>query len=140
MLAELQWNLTDRNLSKTQRERPENTHPSPTPRRVGHPKNLRLVRNSMGGLPALRVRVKSPTFRTARKVGHPQNRTGVGSKGGPPALCGAGQGCRGRILERLYIDNCLPLTVELFHQLAFFILSCKPISYCRFKRIEVYIL
>src|SRR4029077_12352601 len=55
-------------------------------------------------------------------------------------LCGAGQGCRGRILERLYIDNCLPLTVELFHQLAFFILSCKPISYCRFKRIDVYIL
>jgi hypothetical protein len=53
MLAELQWNLTDRNLSKTQRERPENTHPSPTPRRVGHPKNLRLVRNSMGGPPAL---------------------------------------------------------------------------------------
>ena len=55
-------------------------------------------------------------------------------------LCGAGQGCRVRILERLYIDNCLPLTVELFHQLAFFILSCKPISYCRFKRIDVYIL
>jgi hypothetical protein len=55
-------------------------------------------------------------------------------------LCGAGQGCRGRILERLYIDNCLPLTVELFRQLAFFILSCKPISYCRFKRIDVYIL
>jgi hypothetical protein len=55
-------------------------------------------------------------------------------------LCGAGQGCRGRMLERLYIDNCLPLTVELFHQLAFFILSCKPISYCRFKRIDVYIL
>src|SRR2546422_1136951 len=23
-------------------------------------------------------------------------------------LCGAGQGCRGRILERLYIDHCLP--------------------------------
>src|SRR5882762_1007376 len=45
-----------------------------------------------------------------------------------------------RILERLYIDNCLPLTVELFRQLAFFILSCKPISYCRFKRIDVYIL
>src|SRR5262252_1863750 len=41
-------------------------------------------------------------------------------------LCGAGQGCSGRILERLYIDNCLPLTVELFHQLAFFVLSCKP--------------
>jgi hypothetical protein len=40
-------------------------------------------------------------------------------------LCGAGQGCRGRILERLYIDSCLPLTVELFCQLAFFILSCK---------------
>ena len=55
-------------------------------------------------------------------------------------LYGAGQGCRGRIMERLYIDNCLPLTVELFHQLAFFILSCKPISYCRFKRIDVYIL
>src|SRR5580658_4437814 len=55
-------------------------------------------------------------------------------------LCGAGQGCRGRILEGLYIDNCLPLTVELFRQLAFFILSCKPISYCRFKRIDVYIL
>src|SRR5437660_2758499 len=55
-------------------------------------------------------------------------------------LCGAGQGCRGRILERLYIDNCLPLTVELFRQLAFFILSCKPISYCRSKRIDVYIL
>ena len=30
-------------------------------------------------------------------------------------------------------------TVELFHQLAFFILNCKPISYCRFKRIDVYI-
>ena len=55
-------------------------------------------------------------------------------------LCCAGQGCRGRILERLYVDNCLPLTVELFHQLAFFILSSKPISYCRFKRIDVYIL
>ncbi len=55
-------------------------------------------------------------------------------------LCGAGQGCRGRILERLHIDNCLPLTVELFRQLAFFILSCKPISYCRSKRIDVYIL
>ena len=54
--------------------------------------------------------------------------------------CGAVQGCRGRILERLYIDNCLPLTVELFRQLVFFILSCKPISYCRFKRIDVYIL
>jgi hypothetical protein len=51
-------------------------------------------------------------------------------------LCGAGQGCRGRILERLYIDHCLPLTVELFRQLAFFILSCKPISYCRFKLIR----
>src|SRR5207302_7303674 len=46
--------------------------------------------------------------------------------------CGAGQGCRSRILERLYIDNCLPLTVELFRQLAFFILSCKPISYAVF--------
>src|SRR5208282_1686571 len=34
-------------------------------------------------------------------------------------LCGAGQGCRRRITERLYVDNCLPLTVELFHQLAF---------------------
>src|SRR5215471_8860727 len=55
-------------------------------------------------------------------------------------LCGAGQDCRGRVLERLYIDNCLPLTVELFHQLALFILSCKPISYCRFKRIDVYTL
>src|SRR5580704_12734209 len=55
-------------------------------------------------------------------------------------LCGVGQGCRGRILERLYIDNCLPLTVKLFRQLAFFILSCKPISYCGFKRIDVYIL
>jgi hypothetical protein len=31
-------------------------------------------------------------------------------------------------------------TVELCRQLAFFILSCKPISYCRFKRIDVYIL
>jgi hypothetical protein len=47
---------------------------------------------------------------------------------------------RSRVLERLYIDNCLPLTVELSCQLAFFILSCKPISYCRFKRIDVYIL
>jgi hypothetical protein len=55
-------------------------------------------------------------------------------------LCGPGQVCRGRILKRLSIHNCLPLTVELFHQLAFFILSCKPISYCRFKRIDVYIL
>src|SRR5208337_600023 len=34
-------------------------------------------------------------------------------------LCGAGQGCRRRITERLHIDNCLPLTVELFDQLAF---------------------
>jgi hypothetical protein len=34
-------------------------------------------------------------------------------------LCGAGQGCRGRILERLYIDNCFPLTVELFRSLPF---------------------
>src|SRR6202051_5280946 len=58
-------------------------------------------------------------------------------------LCGAGQGCRGRILERLYIDHCLPLTVELFHQLAFFILSCKPISYavfCLKKKYIIYIL
>ena len=55
-------------------------------------------------------------------------------------LCGAGQGCRRRITERLYNGNYLPLTVELFDQLAFFILSRKPISYCRFKRIDVYIL
>jgi hypothetical protein len=33
-----------------------------------------------------------------------------------------------------------PTTMELFHQLAFFVLSCKPISYCRFQRIDVYIL
>jgi hypothetical protein len=39
-----------------------------------------------------------------------------------------------------FFCRILPLTVELFHQLAFFILSCKPISYCRFKRIDVYIL
>jgi hypothetical protein len=39
--------------SKTQeKERPENTHLSPTSRKVGHPKNPRLVRNSMGGPPA----------------------------------------------------------------------------------------
>ena len=31
-------------------------------------------------------------------------------------------------------------STELFRQLVFFILSCKPISYCRFKRIDVYIL
>ena len=37
-------------------------------------------------------------------------------------------------------NNCLPLTVELFRQLAFFILRRKPISYGRFKRIDVYIL
>jgi hypothetical protein len=43
-------------------------------------------------------------------------------------------------LERVIAVRCLPLTVELFHRLAFFILSCKPISYCRFKRIDVYIL
>ena len=41
---------------------------------------------------------------------------------------------------RLYIDNCLPLTVESFHQLAFFILGREPISYCRFKRIDIYVL
>jgi len=41
---------------------------------------------------------------------------------------------------RLYIDNCLPLTVESFHQFAFFILSREPISYCCFKRIDVYVL
>src|SRR5579863_4554298 len=34
-------------------------------------------------------------------------------------LCGAGQGYRGRILEGLYIDNCLPSTVEFVRQLAF---------------------
>ena len=44
------------------------------------------------------------------------------------------------IRETRFIDNCLPLTAELFRQLAFCILSCKPISYCRFKRIDVYIL
>jgi hypothetical protein len=43
-------------------------------------------------------------------------------------------------MESLYIDNCLPFTVESFHQLAFFILSREPISYCRFKRIDVYVL
>jgi hypothetical protein len=54
-------------------------------------------------------------------------------------LCDAGQSCRGRMLERLYLDNCFPLMVELFRQLAFFILSCEPISYCGFKRLDVYI-
>jgi hypothetical protein len=34
-------------------------------------------------------------------------------------LCGAGQGCRGRVLEHLYIDDCLSLTVELFASLPF---------------------
>jgi hypothetical protein len=55
-------------------------------------------------------------------------------------LCGAGQGCRGSYTGAPYIDNCLPLTVELFRHLAFFILSCEPIADCRFKRIDVYIL
>ena len=32
------------------------------------------------------------------------------------------------------------LTVELFHPLVFFILSCKSVSYCRFERVDVYIL
>ena len=54
-------------------------------------------------------------------------------------LCDAGQSCRGRILERRYLDNCWPLMVELFRLLGFFILSCKPIAYCRFKRLDVYI-
>jgi hypothetical protein len=35
-------------------------------------------------------------------------------------------------------DSCAE--PELFRQLGFFTLSCKPISYCRFKRIDVYIL
>ena len=67
-----------------------------------------------------------------------ENRTTIA--GGPyhsEWLCGAGQGCRGRILERHYIDNCSPFTVESFRQLAFFILRCKPMSYCRFKRVDV---
>jgi hypothetical protein len=55
-------------------------------------------------------------------------------------LCGGGQGCRGRMLERLYINDCLPLPVELFRQLALFILSRKPKSYGRFKRSDVDIL
>jgi serine/threonine protein kinase len=38
------------------------------------------------------------------------------------------------------VHQCLPLNSGLFHQRAFFILSCKPISYCGFKRIDVYIL
>ena len=90
---------------------------------------------------ALPVIFRSGQRQTEKGKGDDKSRTTIA---GDPFyrewLCGAGQGCRGRILERLYIDNCLPLTVELFHQLAFFILSCKPISYCRFKRIDVYIL
>ena len=70
-----------------------------------------------------------------RKHPPPENR-----RDAAPHQTPAAPASRGRILERLYIDNCLPFTVELFRQLAFFILSCKPISYCRFKRIDVYIL
>ena len=101
---------------------------------------VNLTRNSpSSGLP-----VMLPQWATANRERHgalTQSRTTIA---GDPFyrewLCGAGQGCRGRITERLYIDNFLPLTEELFHQLAFFILSCQPISYCRFKRIDVYIL
>src|SRR5215469_5919063 len=36
--------------------------------------------------------------------------------------------------------KCLQRDCTIFPQLIFFILSRKPISYCRFKRIDVYIL
>ena len=44
------------------------------------------------------------------------------------------------IQEQVDVVVGSPLTVELFHQLGFFILSCESISNCRFKRIDVYIL
>ena len=37
-------------------------------------------------------------------------------------------------------ERCAFKTAELFRRLAFFILSSKPILYCRFKDIDVYIL
>ena len=39
-----------------------------------------------------------------------------------------------------YIGNCLPFNDGIVSSAAFFVLSCKPIFYCRFKRIDVYIL
>ena len=66
--------------------------------------------------------VTLPQWATAnreRQGGLAESRTTIG---GDPFyrewLCGAGQGCRGRILERLYIDNCLPGIISsacLFH-------------------------
>jgi hypothetical protein len=55
-------------------------------------------------------------------------------------LCGGGRAVGVVYWNAFTSIHCLPLTVELFRQLAFFILSCKPISYCRFKRVDVYIL
>jgi hypothetical protein len=102
--------------------------------RKAEPVQWKVIAKDGAGLPPAQLR--SSTADMGITVGE--------TYGGNPFyrewLCGAGQGCRGRILERLYIDNGLPLAVELFRQLAFFILSCKPISYCRFKRIDVYIL
>jgi hypothetical protein len=81
MLAELQRNLTDRNLSKTQRERPENTHPSPTPRRVGHPKSLESRQAGLRFSPLFLLGVmalkeakkpKHPPFANAAKSGAPE--------------------------------------------------------------------
>ena len=117
--------------------------------------NRKLSRSAFRGIP--RLMSSTPTAspnnflaRDASAVGNGKQRKTRSADRKPTTiagdpfyrewLCGAGQGCRGRILERLYIDNCSPLTVELFRQLAFFILSCKPISYCGFKRIDVYIL
>ena len=55
-------------------------------------------------------------------------------------LCSAGLSGSQRILEPLCTCNCLPFNSVIISSACLFILSRKPISYCRFKRINVYIL
>ena len=77
-------------------------------------------------LPSVQGKVKIPTY----------ERYTWGTR-----LLGLSHSFRQNNSETCRLSPCFPcFTVELFHQLAFFILSCKTISYCRFKRIDVYIL
>src|SRR5580700_5666355 len=61
---------------------------------------------------------------------------------GDPLYIENGFVARVRAVRVVYWSAFTSITacLELFHQHVIFILSCKPISYCRFKRIDVYIL
>jgi hypothetical protein len=107
-------------------------HPKPTERHRHDPNEPSCVSPSLGqqpseSQPASGQKSENQKF---KNIHSSQNYSGADFIEG-------GLGQTRRIPKPLRIDNCLSLTAK---SPCFFVVSCKPISYCRLKRVDLYLL